>query len=472
MDKPVVFISHKHADRAIANVVRSFVTEHTSGNVAVFQSSDPVSMAPAVGRPLNEELRRALWEAGAVILCYTTQDQDWGYCMWECGVATNPNSPDTKIILFQCADSAPKLFEGQVFVNARDRASIEAFTIQFMTEPRFLARRDHPLTGFERSGPEVKRAANKLFDDLQAVLPEWPVAEWPAHPYIQLEMSAEGARRIADMAPEQRLEEACHIVLAEATVTDSDRYASALFSLTRFENGTTLKRLSDIWQTAFPRRVPQWAHSLADQIAKAAQWHFPVLRWAAMEAVGHEDLRAPVVTRVRRLPPSKYQFDVYFYPFNLLDATPVSSRMIKPEDMLRTKIEAGGESAIKVTAILDRLDELRLKRMPFFDSDGRLMYIGHRSALDGFLSRHVRRGSPIAWSELTLAEAFTAEPELRRTFMCTAAFVGENATMGDAKLAMNATPDCYDVFITANGQRNESVLGWVTDVMIAAGDTN
>ena len=109
MPRALVFISHKHSDRAIATVIRSFVTEQTRSTVDVFQSSDPTAATPQVGRTLNTDLRKALWNAGAVILIYTSPDQDWGYCMWECGVATVEDSPDTRIILLQCSDSAPSL---------------------------------------------------------------------------------------------------------------------------------------------------------------------------------------------------------------------------------------------------------------------------------------------------------------------------------------------------------------------------
>jgi hypothetical protein len=32
---------------------------------------------------------------------------------------------------------------------------------------------------------------------------------------------------------------------------------------------------------------------------------------------------------------------------------------------------------------------------------------------------------------------------------------------------MNATPNCYDVFVTENGSSSEPVQGWITDVIIA-----
>src|SRR6202035_3521620 len=101
--EPSLFISHKHGDRKIADVFREFVYQRTNREVSVFQSSAADSETPELGRVLSAELKEALWQTGVVILIYTTEDQDWQWCMWECGVATNPASPDTRIIVFQRA---------------------------------------------------------------------------------------------------------------------------------------------------------------------------------------------------------------------------------------------------------------------------------------------------------------------------------------------------------------------------------
>src|SRR5215468_4421154 len=95
--EPTIFISHKHADHSIADVIREFVERRSNREVTVFQSSSGESEGPELGRPLTNELKNALWKAGIVILIYTSEDQDWQWCMWECGVATNPHSPDTRV---------------------------------------------------------------------------------------------------------------------------------------------------------------------------------------------------------------------------------------------------------------------------------------------------------------------------------------------------------------------------------------
>ena len=109
-DKPVLFISHRHDDRPIADVLRRFIEARTGGRVTVFQSSSPGARGPKQGENLTEELRRNLWHASVVVLIYTARDQDWSYCMWECGVAQLPEPSTTKTVVFQCADQFPMVF--------------------------------------------------------------------------------------------------------------------------------------------------------------------------------------------------------------------------------------------------------------------------------------------------------------------------------------------------------------------------
>ena len=471
MPKPLIFISHKHADRAIANVVRSFITEQTRSTVPVFQSSDPTSLTPSVGRTLNVDLRNALWNAGAVILIYTAPDQDWGYCMWECGVATVQDSPDTRIILLQCGDSAPSLFDGQLGVNARNKLSVQTFVTQFMTQPDFLPRTEGALTGYHSAAAEVERAANKLFDDLQVVLPEGPITEWPAHPYIQLQLPNASAKMITDAPAEEKSTVARRLLWSDATISDSDKHAQALFGVASFDGRVTLNNLFNTWRSAYPKVSGAWSDALADQLGRAAQWQFPALKWTAMPAVTDGHLVAPVVTRVRKIPSlGSLQFDVYFYPFNLMDATPVRGRMVRREDMLCKVLTPDGETAVNVTALLKELDEQRFNRVPFVDPSDRLVYIAHRSMLDQFVSRRVRTGNVSDLGELTLADVFAEQPEFKTMFSSTAAFVGIDGTLAEAKTSMERGRDCYDVFVTESGNNQEPVLGWLTDVIIAASE--
>jgi hypothetical protein len=91
----MLFISHKHSDSKIAQVLGSLIETRSHGSVKVHLSSSPDFVGPQCGKSLNAQLRSALWELDTPVLMYTSADQDWQYCMWESGVATHPQSPDT-----------------------------------------------------------------------------------------------------------------------------------------------------------------------------------------------------------------------------------------------------------------------------------------------------------------------------------------------------------------------------------------
>jgi hypothetical protein len=471
MTEPLIFISHKHSDRAIANVVRSFITEQSRGKVRVFQSSDGSAPGPRVGRDLVTELRNALWEASAVILVYTTPDKDWGYCMWECGAATQRDSPDTRIIVLQCAETKPDVFSGQFHVNARQETSVERLVREFMTDPNFLPRSAEAVTGYEKSDPKVQLASVKFFEDLKAVLPEGTGADWPAHPFLQLQLTYSSLKPITNALLEQRAMVARETVLAAAEISDADKYAQALFGMAAFEPKLRLETLHATWRAACPNASDAWLDSLSDQVGRAAQEQLPVLKWTPMSAVGDRGLHAPVLTRVRKVPSlSCMQFDVYFYPFNVLEATPASTRMVRRPDMFCKMIGPNAETDIKILELLRELDERRFGRVPFVDGEDRLLYIAHRSLIDQFLARQLSSGNINRLNELTLADVLRECPSIDAIFRGTSTFVSLAATLGDAKAAMNKVRDCRDVFVTETGSPQEAVLGWITDVIIATSE--
>ena len=51
MTKPTVFISHRHADKAIAQVVADFLHERSGGAASIFCSSSIDFGGPVAGQP-------------------------------------------------------------------------------------------------------------------------------------------------------------------------------------------------------------------------------------------------------------------------------------------------------------------------------------------------------------------------------------------------------------------------------------
>ena len=117
------------------------------------------------------------------------------------------------------------------------------------------------------------------------------------------------------------------------------------------------------------------------------------------------------------------------------------------------------------------MDELEKKkkgnRVPVFDANDHPKYIIHRSAIEKYLVAQARKGkTPADPEKLTLKNLLDDDPDLKNLVETSFAAVKEDATLADAKDAMDNTPYCQDVFVTKSGTKNEPVLGWITNITI------
>lgn len=319
--KPRLFISHRHDDSDIADVVRSFINSRSGGRVAVFQSSSSMADGPRIGRQLNKELMTNLWQANLLVLLYTAPDQDWSYCMWECGVALDPSSPITRIVLFQCSGTSPSLFADQVRVNVRNLVDIQKFTNEFLTSPDFFPNHGQAMTGFQPNGAEVLEAAQELYDRMQAVAPAdgSDPEEWPPYPYFQLELTAEQVRQVCDAPTGQRSTAALGILEKEAIVNEADNEAGRVFRMRGIKE-TPFSKLLANWRETYPDADAGWVTALACQVAAAAQGQFPNQTWELFRAADENDgtWYGPSIMRVRDIPRARrMQFDVYLCKFSV-----------------------------------------------------------------------------------------------------------------------------------------------------------
>jgi hypothetical protein len=322
--RPLVFISHRHEDKPLADVMARFLTSSSGGRVEVFQSSDAKSDGPRAGGYLTDQLRDALWRTGLVILIYTRPEADWSWCMYECGLALRPDTPDTHVKVFTCGTPGPPQFEGRVVVKITERADVLRFTNDFLTDAGFFPGFNEKVApGFHPNDENVVGAADRLFQEMDAIeLPtEDRVDEWPAYPFLQLELDPEDAIRLAEetMSQDERFQ-ATHEALLRARITDSDSEAARIFGRREVEAGTTFGSLLKGWSDTFGEDAP-WERSLVHQVMKGIQWAWPNLRWELMRSIDDRDstLYGPVVTRIRRWPTKRMQFDVSFNPFGLTD---------------------------------------------------------------------------------------------------------------------------------------------------------
>ena len=319
--RPLLFISHRHADRPIADVLRKFVTDRSGGRIAVFQSSSAQAKNPRVGRELQKELKEHLWAAGVVVLVFTSPEEDWSYCMWECGVATHPASPETKIIVLQCGPQSPSVYADAVRVNTQDPVGIQKFTNDFLTSSDFFPDHDEAVApGFAANGDEVQQAARHLHQALQEVVPSDPEEgeDWATVPFLRLQLTfaeVDGIRKL-DSARGARA------VLDAARVNEIDAEAKRLFGLGRVEQFAPFSRLVEAWQQGRPDESTRWIDELSEQIRIGSHWRLPRLGWQLMKSVDNTDRAkySPILSRVRSVPRQRcHQFDVYFSKFDTDD---------------------------------------------------------------------------------------------------------------------------------------------------------
>jgi hypothetical protein len=315
-----LFISHRHLDSALADVVRSFVTRRSGGRVAVFQSSSAAAEGPRIGRHLNQELVRNIWASNMLILLYTTPDQDWSYCMWECGVALDAASPNTRIVVFQCAGQSPPLFAADVCVDIHKIVDIQKFADEFLTGPDFFPDYGHAVTDFLPDSQEVREAAQELYDALSAVAPESASASgsWPPYPFMQLQLSSEELGEIRNAPAGQRVEVTQGIVETTAIVTDADSEARRLFGVREQRPQALFATFLRNWRESYPEADGRWVQALSSQISATALDNFPTQVWELLRGVDKNDgtWYGPSLTRVQDLPRQRCgRFDVTFCKF-------------------------------------------------------------------------------------------------------------------------------------------------------------
>ncbi len=332
--KPVLFISHRHDDRAIADVLRRFITARTGGRVAVFQSSSPDAEGPEQGKNVNQELRRALWHASVVVLIYTTRDQDWSYCMWECGVAQLPEPSETKTIVFQSAEQFPSVFADQLRVGLRDQAAIDKFVTELLTDPAYFPKVGRAITEFSAGTEPVKEAARELYEQLQEVLPAEgaPDEEWPPYPQLTLKLTDEQVERIRT-APgnfEERLAVARQVIVEEGMVIGGDGQVGRIFSARGFPRtpdkpGLPMRELVESWKADSPTPTSRWVDDMCRQIMATTRNQFPSVRWELMRGADRNDQTwyGPIVRYVKKSNSRRCEeIDVVFCKFELDDGVP------------------------------------------------------------------------------------------------------------------------------------------------------
>ena len=450
-EDPLVFVSHKHSDRAIAEAIARFVRDRTAGKVRVHLSSSPDFEGPRLGKPLNDELKRALGAAEAVILVFTSETEDWSYCMWECGIATNPNDPrPTSVVVVQCGPNEPKPFGDQLRVDARNLDSVQTFVKAVLTSTDFFARCDTPVTGFAAEGAEVKEFAAELHGKLGEVLPSGGGAErsTPTSPYLRLRLDDQTAEELRSAYLDGETEKCLPVVEARAEIAESTG-AESVFNM-RLEPGATLGDVLAAWRREHRADgEARWFSALAEQVLAAIVGTLRPVKWAPYEtATGRADV--PYVAASRRVA-TGVEFDVYIVPF-APRPIPVTDKMITFEQMYLKDAAVEPLEQILLMTVVKDMNERKATRLPILDHRHPRSIV-HEATINKFMVQAMQTGRV---GDLTLQDLLS-EHALEGSY----AEVSTDATIEEAMEAMAAKPGCQDVYVTRDGL----VVGWLPNVV-------
>jgi hypothetical protein len=448
---PLLFISHKHSDWRIARELSQFLKKTTANQLRIHLSSGSDDEAPEPGRILSQQLRNKLWESEALILVYTDSEKDWGYCLWECGVATLPESPDTNAIVMQCGDEPPAVYEDLVRVKATDLTALKTFVKQLCRNPKFFRSRTEPLTRL--SEKDCDEAAQELHTKLNAVIRDHQRSEtWSPWPLLRVSLSDDVITSLAAATDKTGM------VRANARVTGAQNGVLSLFGLGKVSPATLLADLARV--PAHQNGGQDWLDSAFEQLADCALYVAPVVKAVTLRASGAEAEYTPVVTSMRRVFIDKIaEFEICFYNLSDPRGIPVILRMV-PTQKLVYKSYAD-ISHQKLSLLIDELEERSKSRLPVFGALGEAKFVVHRATMEQHLLKTLR-----AKVEEPTLEQLLGDARLSSMFgaFCV---VGRRATIADARARAATIPGCQDVFVTETGSPEEPVLGYLTNVDLA-----
>lgn len=324
---PSVFISHRHADREIANVIREWINDSTMG-VTVYQSTH-VRDSTRTGDRLAEVLRHQLHDS-AVILCpFTGHGPDWSWCMWECGLATDPLAESTRVVILQFSDDFPGPYGDLVRVDARDDGDVVKFATDFLTDPQYFPGHDQALRSDLVPGdPLLQRKASELFKALRRAGPPGPRETWESWSVLILEFPMDLVDSLDDEQPEpERIERIKQMLMEDCEIVDAQRLARNIFGIIKFPERMAFEKLYSQWKRQYPESRSGWFDSVARQISLTARRQLPATDWELVEGATSQ-LTIPVLCWTVRDPAkASFQFHIYFIPVKRLD--PATGRLVE-----------------------------------------------------------------------------------------------------------------------------------------------
>lgn len=331
----VVFISYKHDDVAIATQIASHfrdLAEQAERNIEVFVSNHPDFQGARFGATLQEEIARHLRITEVFFLVYTGRNKDYSWCMYEAGLATNPESAEgTRVIVFSMVGDVPEVFSGKVVVKARERGALEQLFRDFFFKPDFFpGERGALFDDNKLMRDATARKANELYTALSDYFDLDERREVPRWPTISLQFAQSAVAKFLDLVKQDpsafsanggaRSAAITHF-LENGIVTHSEKQGSEAFGFNWENAPVPLGRIRENWidqrQTVSDRHIarntpwdivlarevynicrnttvaPDWSPFL--DLENTQKWLYPLISTSFINGDGSREFRIRIV---------------------------------------------------------------------------------------------------------------------------------------------------------------------------------
>ena len=146
--------------------------------------------------------------------------------------------------------------------------------------------------------------------------------------------------------------------------------------------------------------------------------------------------------------------------------TPVNEAMVPRGQIISFDVPAGGNvRTVQLRDLTTKLRSAGVQRIPIFDPSAKVLYVVHDATIARFAD--VVGKDPSALTETI--DDLLRDPQLS-AFIQAIGIVGPRAIVADARAAMRSIPSCNDVFVTSSGRRDDPVVGWLTNTLLAGVD--
>jgi hypothetical protein len=151
------------------------------------------------------------------------------------------------------------------------------------------------------------------------------------------------------------------------------------------------------------------------------------------------------------------------------EGTPVWQVMI-PMAQIHAYDLGADEDAGNVTLreLHRRMRSDKRQRIPILTASGAVRYVVHESTIAGFAASLSK--DPGDEQQFTETMADLLQDDMSRKAIGALGFVGPDADVNDARVAMRSVELCNDVFVTTGGKKDDPVVGWLTNTDLAGSE--